>query len=351
MGTGNRRRSREAALQLLYQVELSGDGLSAVLEEFWTSAPDLPADARTFAEVLARNALDSKDRIDALIDGASSNWNLKRLSKVDLNLLRVAVGEILEFPDTPVEVVINEAVEVARRFSNPEATSFVNGVLDTVVRRCGRAPKPTAAAAGVYDAAEVEARWQQRWADKGSGAVASGKPFYLLEMFPYPSGRIHMGHVRNYTIGDVTARFLAARGYQVLHPMGWDAFGLPAEMAAIERGIAPAGWTRDNIDTMRVQLSRMGFSYDWDRELATCDPAYYRWEQLFFLQMLEKGLAYRKTATVNWCDSCGTVLANEQVEGDRCWRGHQAVRQKELEQWFLAITKYADELLEGLEDI
>jgi leucyl-tRNA synthetase len=143
---------------------------------------------------------------------------------------------------------------------------------------------------------------------------------YYVWMFPYPSGRIHMGHVRVYAIGDVIARFRRMRGYNVLHPMGWDAFGLPAENAAIERGIHPAKWTRENIGYMRDQLKKMGISYDWDREIATCNPEYYRWEQLVFIRMLERGLAYRKRSTVNWCPSCQTVLANEQVEGGRCWR-------------------------------
>ncbi|MBI5506386.1 MAG: leucine--tRNA ligase [Deltaproteobacteria bacterium] len=206
-----------------------------------------------------------------------------------------------------------------------------------------------------YTPEEIETRWQRRWADAppmDAGPEGPEAPrFYLLEMFPYPSGRIHMGHVRNYTIGDVMARFLRARGYRVLHPMGWDAFGLPAETAAIQRGVAPAKWTYENIDAMRVQLRRMGFSYDWKCELATCHPGYYRWEQLFFLQMLEKGIAYRKKAVVNWCEQCGTVLANEQVEGEQCWRGHRPVTQKEIDGWFLRITAYADELLDGLDTL
>ncbi len=206
--------------------------------------------------------------------------------------------------------------------------------------------------ANTYDPQELEARWQQRWRERGwSQTGEDGSPFYLLEMFPYPSGRIHMGHVRNYTIGDVVARFLRARGHRVFHPMGWDSFGLPAETAAIQHGVPPAKWTRDNIEAMREQLMRMGFSYNWEQELSTCDPEYYRWEQLFFLQMLERGLAYRKTARVNWCDACGTVLANEQVEGEACWRGHSPVTQKELDQWFLRITDYADELLDGLDEL
>ncbi|MFN2376501.1 MAG: leucine--tRNA ligase [Candidatus Binatia bacterium] len=204
-----------------------------------------------------------------------------------------------------------------------------------------------------YEAGEIETRWQERWEAAASGPRPDGQgpAYYLLEMFPYPSGRIHMGHVRNYTIGDVLARFQRARGFDVLHPMGWDAFGLPAETAAIQRGVQPADWTYANIATMRQQLRRMGFSYDWWREVATCHPGYYRWEQLFFLQMLEKGLAYRKKAVVNWCEQCGTVLANEQVEDDQCWRGHRPVIQKELDGWFLRITAYAEELLAGLDGL
>ena len=165
-------------------------------------------------------------------------------------------------------------------------------------------------------------------------------------MFPYPSGRIHMGHVRVYAIGDVIARFRRMRGYNVLHPMGWDAFGLPAENAAIERGIHPAKWTTENIVYMRDQLKKMGISYDWDREIATCDPEYYRWEQLVFIRMLERGLAYRKRSSVNWCPSCQTVLANEQVEGGRCWRCESEVSKRDIDGWFFKITAYADELLE-----
>jgi leucyl-tRNA synthetase len=166
-------------------------------------------------------------------------------------------------------------------------------------------------------------------------------------MLPYPSGRIHMGHVRNYSIGDVLARFLRMRGYNVLHPMGWDAFGLPAENAAIENRVHPATWTAANITEMKAQLQRMGFSYDWTREIASCDPAYYTWNQWMFLKMWERGLAYRKQSLVNWCDSCLTVLANEQVEDGVCWRCSTPVIQKELEQWFLRITAYAEALLEG----
>lgn len=205
-----------------------------------------------------------------------------------------------------------------------------------------------------YKPKEIEEKWQKIWEGRNLFKVmedSSKRKYYLLEMFPYPSGRIHMGHVRNYSIGDVVSRYKRMRGFNVLHPMGWDAFGMPAENAAIEHGVHPAKWTYDNIGYMKKQLKRMGFSYDWDRELATCDPSYYRWEQLFFIKMYEKGLAYKKRSFVNWCEVCKTVLANEQVMADgTCWRGHAddpGVTQKELEQWFFKITDYADDLLEG----
>ncbi len=200
-----------------------------------------------------------------------------------------------------------------------------------------------------YHPADVEARWAAHWEAEQTFAASedpSASKYYVLEMFPYPSGAIHMGHVRNYTIGDAVARFMRMRGHNVLHPMGWDAFGLPAEMAAIKRGVHPARWTHDNIATMRRQLRRLGFSYDWRREVTTCEPAYYRWEQLFFLRMLDGGLAYRQKSRVNWCATCATVLANEQVEGGRCWRCEGAVVDRELDQWFLRITAYAEELLQ-----
>jgi leucyl-tRNA synthetase len=200
-----------------------------------------------------------------------------------------------------------------------------------------------------YRAKAIEGKWQQIWEENQTFQTSknAGKPkYYVLEMFPYPSGRIHMGHVRVYAIGDVIARFRRMRGYNVLHPMGWDAFGLPAENAAIERGIHPAKWTTENIVYMRDQLKKMGISYDWDREIATCDPEYYRWEQLVFIRMLERGLAYRKRSSVNWCPSCQTVLANEQVEGGRCWRCESEVSKRDIDGWFFKITAYADELLE-----
>ncbi|WP_028325977.1 leucine--tRNA ligase [Desulfatirhabdium butyrativorans] len=199
-----------------------------------------------------------------------------------------------------------------------------------------------------FDPKSIECKWQQSWEASGLFAVQENpaKPkYYLLEMFPYPSGKIHMGHVRNYTIGDVVARYKRMKGFNVLHPMGWDAFGMPAENAAISNNTHPARWTYENIDYMKRQLKRMGFSYDWDREVATCRPEYYRWEQWLFLKMYEKGMAYRKESYVNWCETCQTVLANEQVEAGACWRCGQAVRQKKLSQWFFRITDYAEDLL------
>ena len=199
-----------------------------------------------------------------------------------------------------------------------------------------------------YPFTEIEAKWQREWEATRQFRVSEdpGRPkFYCLEMFPYPSGRIHMGHVRVYAIGDLLARYKWMRGFNVLHPMGWDAFGLPAENAAIEHGVHPAIWTSENIDNMRAQLRKMGISYDWDREVSTCDPAYYKWEQLIFIKMLERGLAYRKRSTVNWCPSCQTVLANEQVEAGRCWRCDSEVTKRDIEGWFFKITDYAEELL------
>jgi len=205
-----------------------------------------------------------------------------------------------------------------------------------------------------YDFSKIEKKWQRIWAENNAfkRIEDSGKKkYYLLEMFPYPSGKLHMGHVRNYSIGDVVARFKTMEGYNVLHPMGWDSFGLPAENAAIQRGIHPSIWTWDNIENMRNQLKELGCSYDWDREVATCHPDYYKWTQWLFLQLYKKGLAYKKKSRVNWCPSCQTVLANEQVVGGACERCHTPVGKKELEQWFFKITDYADRLLEDIEKL
>jgi len=204
-----------------------------------------------------------------------------------------------------------------------------------------------------YNFTEIEKKWQQRWEEDlfTSELDEKREKYYLLEMFPYPSGRIHMGHVRNYSIGDLMARYWRMRGYNVLHPMGWDSFGLPAENAAIKNNIPPKKWTEENIGHMREQFKKLGFSYDWNREVATHTKDYYQWNQYVFTKMYDKGLAYKKKAPVNWCSTCNTVLANEQVENGLCWRCEAQVAQKELSQWFYRITDYAEELLEGTEKL
>ena len=207
-----------------------------------------------------------------------------------------------------------------------------------------------------YDAQRIEQKWTERWQRDPSLYAADAHPtkpkYYVLEMLPYPSGALHMGHVRNYSIGDALARYMWMNGYNVLHPMGWDSFGLPAENAAIKNNTPPKKWTLANIAAMKVQMKRLGFAYDWSREVTTCLPDYYRWNQWFFLKLYESGLAYRKKSKVNWCPQCATVLANEQVVGGMCWRHEDTpVEQRELEQWFLRITKYADELLRDLENL
>ncbi len=205
-----------------------------------------------------------------------------------------------------------------------------------------------------YNPREIEKKWQKIWTDNNVDKAIEDKnkkKYYCLEMFPYPSGKLHMGHVRNYSIGDVVARYKKMRGFNVLHPFGWDSFGLPAENAAIKHGIHPAEWTYKNIDEMRQQIKTMGFAYDWDREVMTCHKDYYKWEQLFFIKMLKKGLAYKKKSTVNWCQTCNTVLANEQVQDGKCWRCTQDITTKEIEQWFFKITEYAQELLDGCDKL
>jgi leucyl-tRNA synthetase len=207
-----------------------------------------------------------------------------------------------------------------------------------------------------YDAQRVETKWFERWQQNAALYAAepdsTKKKYYVLEMLPYPSGALHMGHVRNYSIGDALARYMWMNGYNVLHPMGWDSFGLPAENAAIQNNTPPREWTLRNIANMKAQMKRLGFAYDWSREVTTCLPEYYRWNQWFFLKLFEQGLAYRKKSKVNWCPKCATVLANEQVVNGCCWRHEDTVvGQRELEQWFVCTTKYADELLRGLDKL
>ncbi|GAA3258087.1 hypothetical protein GCM10020258_18860 [Sphingomonas yabuuchiae] len=202
-----------------------------------------------------------------------------------------------------------------------------------------------------YNALKSDSTWQRIWEERRTFAADDHSPkprSYVLEMFPYPSGRIHMGHVRNYTMGDVLARYRRMIGHEVLHPMGWDAFGMPAENAAMEKGVHPGGWTRDNIATMKAQLKRLGFALDWTREIATCEPDYYGHEQALFLDLYAGGLVYRKESAVNWDPVDMTVLANEQVIDGRGWRSGALVEKRKLNQWFLKITDFADELLEGL---
>lgn len=205
-----------------------------------------------------------------------------------------------------------------------------------------------------YDFTGIEKKWQKKWEEQNSFMTTedSSKPkYYTLEMFPYPSGNLHMGHVRNYSIGDVVARFKKMQGFNVLHPMGWDSFGLPAENAAIKNGANPKDWTLSNIENMKLQLKSLGISYDWDREVATCKQDYYKWTQWMFLKLYENNLAYKKKSYVNWCPSCQTVLANEQVVGGKCERCKSEVGKKDLEQWFFSITKYADKLLSDIDKL
>ena len=208
-----------------------------------------------------------------------------------------------------------------------------------------------------YDAQRIEQKWHERWQKqpelyRAEPSTSARKKYYVLEMLPYPSGALHMGHVRNYSIGDALARYMWMKGYNVLHPMGWDAFGLPAENAALKNNAPPRDWTLQNVASMKRQMKRLGFSYDWDTEVTTCLPDYYRWNQWFFLKFYERGLAYRRKSKVNWCPECATVLANEQVVDSCCWRHEETrVEQRDLEQWFLRITNYAEELLRDLEKL
>ncbi|RKZ59845.1 MAG: leucine--tRNA ligase, partial [Gammaproteobacteria bacterium] len=205
-----------------------------------------------------------------------------------------------------------------------------------------------------YQAQKIEESVQKVWDEQSTFTAKeddSREKFYCLAMFPYPSGKLHMGHVRNYSIGDVISRFQRMQGKNVMQPMGWDAFGLPAENAAMKNKVAPAKWTYENIDYMRVQLKRLGFAYDWSREIATCKPDYYRWEQWLFTRLYKKGLTYKKTAGVNWCPNDQTVLANEQVIDGKCWRCDTEVERREISQWFMKITQYADQLLDDLDDL
>ena len=205
-----------------------------------------------------------------------------------------------------------------------------------------------------YNPSIIEKKWQKKWADKKvfKAKINHKKPkYYVLEMFPYPSGAIHMGHVRNYTLGDLVARYKKAKGFNVLHPMGWDAFGLPAENAAIENKTLPSKWTYSNIESMKLQLTQMGLSYDWDRELATCNPNYYKFEQKMFIDFFKSGIAYKKETLVNWDPIEQTVLANEQVVDGKGWRSGADVEKKKMKGWFLKISNFAEDLLQDLKNL
>ncbi len=369
---GERRRARELALQVLFHLEYSDDepeeAFRLVNDNF-----EMARVATGFSRTLVQGVCDHKSTLDRIISSSSSHWRLERMARLDRSILRLATFEMIYLEEIPPRVSLDEAVELGKRFGSEDSSRYINGVLDNIYNRpdlFGDAKKDSVDEFGIfekdasedtgrtkmkYDPLELEPKWQRNWEKEGTFSAfedPSKEKYYLLEMFPYPSGKIHIGHVRNYTIGDVVARYKRMCGKNVLHPMGWDAFGMPAENAAIENNTHPAKWTYDNIESMKTQLKRMGFSYDWNRELATCDPDYYRWEQLVFLEMFEKGLAYRKKTHVNWCEKCQTVLANEQVEDGCCWRHpEQEVAIKEMNSWFLKITDYAEDMLEYCEKL
>jgi leucyl-tRNA synthetase len=364
--SGERRRARELAVQVLFHLEYSDDdpleAFRLVSENF-----EMAESMTDFSKVLALGVCDQKPDLDRVISGSSKHWRLERMARLDRIILRLATYEMMFLKDIPPRVSLDEAVEIGKRFGGEDSGRYINGVLDNIYNSLNRetgalrhsdteldfdnANEPESIGKGnmKYNPLELEPRWQTHWEKQGIFKAKEDpekEKYYLLEMFPYPSGKIHIGHVRNYTIGDVVARYKKMCGKNVLHPMGWDAFGMPAENAAIENNTHPARWTYENIDAMKTQLKRMGFSYDWDRELATCDPEYYRWEQLVFIEMYEKGLAYRKKTHVNWCEKCQTVLANEQVEDGCCWRHPELeVSIKEMNSWFLKITDYAEDML------
>ncbi len=370
--TGERRRARELAVQVLFHLEYSDD---EPLEAFRLVSENFEvAEALTaFSKQLVQGVCEKRPHLDRVISVSSKHWRLERMARLDRTILRLATYEMMFLKDIPPRVSLDEAVEIGKKFGSEDSSRYINGVLDNIFNSLAASSHGEASSGTQnhfseqteleeigkgdmkYNPLELEPRWQAHWEKEGIFKATedpSKEKYYLLEMFPYPSGKIHIGHVRNYTIGDVVARYKKMCGKNVLHPMGWDAFGMPAENAAIENNTHPARWTYDNIDAMKAQLKRMGFSYDWDRELATCDPDYYRWEQLVFIEMYEKGLAYRKKTHVNWCEKCQTVLANEQVEDGCCWRHpEQEVTIKEMNSWFLKITDYADDILEYCEKL
>ncbi len=436
------------AVQALYQVDLAGVAPAQAVRtaarlvesaggDAAVTLPDVDGGSPPeidYALRLARSAWGRRAEVDALIGGTSTHWKVSRLGRVETEVLRVATAEMLESPEIPVAVVIDEAIEVARSFAGDEAARFVNGVLDAIARSLvaqgrivapRRAPAtdaatpaperaaasapgsedPGSAAATVPAAAvaevaagradvespaagtsgrepgretsvtdgagrredggpghggprfdpAIEPRWREYWARERifeAGRRPNAPRRYILEMFPYPSGDLHIGHGKNYFIGDSLTRYWVLRGFDVLHPFGWDAFGLPAENAAIKTGVPPRTWTMRNIAESRRSLEAAGIMYDWSREVTTCEPDYYRWTQWLFLLLYRRGLAYRARATVNWDPVDQTVLANEQVDASgRSWRSGAIVEKRELDQWFFRITAYADRLLSDLDEL
>jgi leucyl-tRNA synthetase len=378
-----RRRARRLAVQALYQLDYCrGSSEGAVGTVVRLSEGEAPSEGEiAYATELARRVEEERPRIDKLIGLACENWRIERMARMDVQVLRVGVAELLAGrEDVPPPVAIDEAIELARAFCGDDAPRFVNGVLDGVARGLGltsdrAAPAEAASAAASggeggtlseskgwrsrgeslrFDPA-IEPRWRDFWAREGifrAGRRPDAERRYVLEMFPYPSGDLHMGHGKNYFIGDALTRYYVMRGYDVLHPFGWDAFGLPAENAAIKYSTHPRAWTLRNIEESKASLWAAGILYDWSREVTTCEPDYYRWTQRLFLLLYERGLAYRARATVNWDPVDQTVLANEQVDASgRSWRSGALVEKRELEQWFFRITAYADRLLDDLEKL
>ena len=397
-----RRRARRLAVQSLYQIEYAGGSTAGALATVVRLSDEEPPaeNEAAYATELIERATGERARIDSLIGLASENWRIERMARMDVQVLRVGVAELLAGrDDVPPPVAIDEAIELARDFCGDDAPRFVNGVLDGVARSLGLTggpvPGTTAQAVertsksraadgsaereetrgghrvsevGSGDVREGEARsgrsregrfdpaiesgWRDFWEREGiflAGRRPGAERRYILEMFPYPSGDLHMGHGKNYFIGDALTRYWVMRGCDVLHPFGWDAFGLPAENAAIKFDTHPRTWTLRNIGESKASLHAASILYDWSREVTTCEPDYYRWTQWLFLLLYERGLAYRARATVNWDPVDQTVLANEQVDASgRSWRSGALVEKRELEQWFFRITEYADRLLDDL---
>jgi len=376
---GQRRKGREIAAQAMYQYEIRRDA-EADLDSFWEQVEASP-EARAFALSRIAGTRRQQERIDALIDGAIQNWSFGRLAAVDRAVLRVAVYELLDEPDVPYNVVIDEAIEIVRRYSNPESGAFVNGVLDRIANELGvksrkpPAPNPAAktpAASPVetptapepdvvearmeqkYDAARIEAKWRQFWSENRTHTpdLRSAKnPYYTLMMFPYPSASgLHVGHAFAFPGADIHGRFRRLQGFDVFEPIGFDAFGIHSENYALKVGTNPKVLIPETTANFRRQLDRLGMMVDWEHQVDTTLPEYYRWTQWIFLKFYENGLAERKKAPVNWCPSCQTVLANEQVVDGFCERHPDVkVEQRHTEQWFFKITKYAERLLNNLD--